>query len=207
MRRLASVFSSNKRREDRSAKPILVLSKNALVPALAIPPFVVQHDLGPLFPRSVNPPALLPPPSNIRVTLLRTRLVAQLDNSFVYHPRFPSFPDVSHPTNPSKIFPASPGVRRWIARPCFEDRYVVYLPSPSGVDIRPVSAAALAVAALEFSEHLDAMADPDFDHHAYPEDYSPGMSPSFFLFLIGLAHIFSCQLPRPAIPTRPHLHP
>jgi len=201
MRRLASVFSS-KRREDeakRSRKAskmvpndysslahqhLLVLSKNALVPQLSLPPFV-QHNTGLLFPRSVNRPAFLPPPTNTRVTMLRAHLIVQLTNSdhdlgsilpfghnpppFPLSPPPPSFPDASRPTNVSKIFPASPGIRRWIARPCFEDRYVVYLPSPTGVDIRPVSAAAMAIAALEFSEHLDAMADPDFDHHTHPE--------------------------------------
>lgn len=205
MRRLASVF---KRREDdrkrssksrMTAKPpdtdysslarqhLLILSKNAMVPPLSVPPFV-QDNLGHLFPRSVNRPGLLPSPTNIRVTMLRVHLVDHLTNSGLdsdsilpfghspppapLFPPPPSFPDASRPTNASKIFPASPGIRRWIARPCFEDRYVVYLPSPSGFDVRPVSAAAMAVAALEFSEHVDAMADPDLDHHSDPESSS-----------------------------------
>jgi hypothetical protein len=187
----------------RAHQHLLVLSKNALVPQLSLPPFV-QHNLGPLFPRSVNRPALLPPPTSTRATMLRTHLIVQLTNSdfgldailpFGHNPPPPplsppppSFPDVSCPTNASKIFPASPGIRRWIARPCFEDRYVVYLPSPSGVDIRPVSAAAMAIAALEFSEHLDAMADPDFDQQTRPEssshasDPDPPPSGMFFFF-------------------------
>ncbi|KIM46102.1 hypothetical protein M413DRAFT_23884 [Hebeloma cylindrosporum] len=167
--------------DDFPRQHLLLVSKNAIVPPLPLPPFV-QHNLGPLFPRSVNPPPLLSPPPSLRVNMLRRHLVAHLDLDStpppLLFPSTPSFPDVSRPTNASKIFPASPGIRRWIARPCFEDRYSVYFPSPSGLDVRPVSAAALAVAALEFSEHLDAMAEPDFDHPGTPSHASSYSDPA-----------------------------
>jgi hypothetical protein len=66
------------------------------------------------------------------------------------------------PSNTTLVFRASPGLRRWISRPCFEDRFSVFLPSDDGVRQSPVTST-LAVAALEYSDSLDILADPDFD--------------------------------------------
>ena len=70
--------------------------------------------------------------------------------------------DANAPYPPPTLppIPYSLGIRRWIARPCFEDRYRVWTSDSSNYP-SPVSAASLAVAALEYSEQLDVMADPD----------------------------------------------
>ncbi|KAJ3479385.1 hypothetical protein NLJ89_g12330 [Agrocybe chaxingu] len=61
-----------------------------------------------------------------------------------------------------KIFSSSSGVRAWVARPCYEERNLIYLPNQAaGIDVRPISSL-LAIAALEYSEYLDVMVDPDF---------------------------------------------
>ncbi|PPR07036.1 hypothetical protein CVT26_005237 [Gymnopilus dilepis] len=154
--------------------------QNSLVPQLPVAPFV-QHNLGPFFPRSSNRPHLLPPSHDIRVTMFRKNLLTRLKRgdlspselasirplsskqtpSLVSAPP-PSFPDSAFPPPTTKVLPASPGVRRWISRPCFEDRYEILLPVNGHVQPFAVSSAT-AVAALEYSEHLDVMADPDFD--------------------------------------------
>jgi hypothetical protein len=80
--------------------------------------------------------------------------------------------ETTRPPKTTQIFPASPGVRRWISRPCFEDRFSVFLPSQDGIRKTPV-VATLAVTALEYSEFLDVMVYPDFD----PSSPSPPDSP------------------------------
>jgi len=73
------------------------------------------------------------------------------------------------PASTAVISPISPGLTRWISRPCFEDRYAVYLPGPdSSILSSPVSAASLAVADLEYSEALEAMVEQDHPFHSSP---------------------------------------
>lgn len=56
----------------------------------------------------------------------------------------------------------SQGLKRWISRPCFEDRMAVYTPGPSGrfddVVVHHVSGGALGVAALEISGTIEVLA-------------------------------------------------
>ncbi|KAF8913982.1 hypothetical protein CPB84DRAFT_1840750 [Gymnopilus junonius] len=166
--------------------------QNALVPQLPVSPFV-QHNHGPFFPRSSNRALFLSPRPDTRVAMFRNHLLARLKHADLspselasirplrskpppspLPPPPPSFPDSAWPPPTTKILPASPGVRRWISRPCFEDRHEILLP----VQTLAVSSA-VAVAALEYSEHLDAMADPDFDlfpatqSHASPLELQP----------------------------------
>ncbi|KDR83658.1 hypothetical protein GALMADRAFT_661005 [Galerina marginata CBS 339.88] len=170
--------------------------KNSLVPPLPVSPFV-QHDLGPFFPRSSNRSRFLPPQSSIRVAMFRKHLLSRLHRPdppssaelssirpfgttpppSILSPPAPSFPDSAYPPKATKIFPASPGVRRWIARPCFEDRHQVYLAVQGRLDCGPVSATA-AVAALEYSEYLDVVVDPDFGLFPSQPDVPPTLPQS-----------------------------
>ncbi|PPQ94027.1 hypothetical protein CVT25_009875 [Psilocybe cyanescens] len=166
----------------RAHDNLSVLLRNSLVPPLAVSPFV-QHNLGPFFPRSSNRPSLLAVQSDTRKEMFAAHLLSRLSDlspselssitPFASKPTYsllspppPNFPNASHPVaTHTKAFPSSPGLRRWISRPCFEDRHQVYLATDSGVVCLPVSAASLAVAALEYSEHIDVMIDPDFDQY------------------------------------------
>ncbi|KAF8351377.1 hypothetical protein F5887DRAFT_1069095 [Amanita rubescens] len=56
----------------------------------------------------------------------------------------------------------SVGIRRWIKRGCFEDKYSEYLPSEGGVQAQRITGSSLGVAALEYSEILDILAYPDY---------------------------------------------
>ncbi|KAF8165265.1 hypothetical protein B0H34DRAFT_231065 [Crassisporium funariophilum] len=163
------------------------LVKNSLAPPLPVSPFV-QHASGPIFPRSCNRTNILTSQSPVRISMFRQRMLRRLQSSaltsaelaailpiasktiipVITHP--PSDIDISRPQKSTKIFLASPGIRRWITRPCFEDRYMVYLATNTGIDCRPVSASSLAIAALEYPEHFDVMVNPDFEHSSlHPE--------------------------------------
>jgi len=56
----------------------------------------------------------------------------------------------------------SQGLKRWISRPCFEDRMSVYTPGPSGrsddVVVHNVCGGVLGVAALEVSGTIEVLA-------------------------------------------------
>ncbi|KAF8974479.1 hypothetical protein BDZ97DRAFT_1911658 [Flammula alnicola] len=173
--------------DPRAMQVLRILLANSLIPPQPPSPFV-QHNLGPFFPRSTNHRSILSYHSDTRVSMFRKHLAVRLQRSdlspseladirplcanqtpTLLSPPHPSFPDSSRPSASSKLFPASPGLRHWIARPCFEDRYLIYFPSESGVDCRHV-ASSMAIAALEYSEHLDVMVDPDFDQSLLPEN-------------------------------------
>lgn len=181
----------------RSVKPVFVASpamarqnlesliKNTLAPPLPASPFV-QHSVTYLFPRSCNRPQALPPVSDTRRIMFKRRLLIQLENLSVddekailpFSSRRAPVPiktsilpdyETSRPPDTTKIFAASPGVRRWISRPCFEDRFSVFLPLKDEIQQTPV-VSTLAVATLEYSEFLDVMVDPDFDPSSPPLD-------------------------------------
>ena len=77
--------------------------------------------------------------------------------------------DEPAPWNKTWISLSSPGLHRWRSRPCFEDRYVVFTPTDEGVFFQRVTGTALAVASLEYSEAIDAMA-------GYVDDVAPSPS-------------------------------
>lgn len=163
-------------------KNLVVLTKNSLAPPLPISPFV-QHSLGPIYPRSSNHPRVLPRRLPMIAVMMKKRLLTSLEDpsfippseeSFLHY--FNSRPtsseisfqktltfDTSYPERTTKIFRSSPGLRRWISRPCFEDRFVVFVPEGNDVKCRAISGSSLAIAALEYSEYLDVLVDPDFD--------------------------------------------
>ncbi|CAK5275526.1 unnamed protein product [Mycena citricolor] len=52
----------------------------------------------------------------------------------------------------------SPGLRRWISRPCFEEKFVVHVPLDGSIVSRAVPGSSFGVPELEFSGAIDAMA-------------------------------------------------
>lgn len=163
-------------------KNLVVMTKNSLAPPPPISPFV-QHSLGPVYPRSSNQPRVLPRRPPMIAVMMKKQLLTRLEDSSFILPSseesflhyFNSHPtssevslrtltlDTSYPERTTRIFRSSPGLRRWISRPCFEDRFVVFVPEGNDVKCRAVSGSSLAIAALEYSEYLDVLVDPDFD--------------------------------------------
>jgi len=170
---------------ERARHNLEILINNDINPPLSGTPFL-QPFPDYLFPRSCN--RLRPIPMfNMRHQMLKRQLLKRLQdlsaedakeilpfslrNSPIPLPalNLPSH-EVTYPPKSAQIFFASPGIRRWISRPCFEDRFSVFLPSRDGVRQTPV-VGSLAVAALEYSELLDAMVDPDSDP-SFPSESS-----------------------------------
>lgn len=174
----------------RAQQNFQILIKNSLVPPLVSSPFI-QHSPGPIFPRSCNRSRLLPPPRTLITTMFRSHLLSRInDSSFNEDPSIlpmgrrstpaviPS-PTLSpfnepYPSKSTKILASSPGIRRWIERPCFEDRFIIYVSTEEGLARQPV-ASDLAVAALEFSEAIDVMVIPDFDEDTLQKEKSSYM--------------------------------
>ncbi|KAF7775990.1 hypothetical protein Agabi119p4_4383 [Agaricus bisporus var. burnettii] len=162
----------------KAQQNLKMLITNSLIPSLPASPFV-QPSPTYLYPRSCNRPQALSTKSDIRRLMLKRRLLGRLekhspDDAAIISPfgsKNPPVPitastlpdyEASLPPSTTLVFRASPGIRRWISRPCFEDRFSVFLPSNDGVCQIPVTSA-LAVAALEYPESLDVLVDPDFD--------------------------------------------
>ncbi|KAM6495808.1 hypothetical protein JOM56_008514 [Amanita muscaria] len=151
-------------------------------------PVPVSHPLasstGPLYPRSCNRNADLPRENSMQYTLFQKRLLGRINEtssdvlslpivttrrSVSRDPLASLSPyDIPWPSKTLQITPYSVGVRRWIARPCFEDAHNVYFPSSEGIVARQVSGTSLGVPALDYSDALDTLADPSY--------YSPDAS-------------------------------
>ncbi|KAF5363888.1 hypothetical protein D9756_000456 [Leucocoprinus leucothites] len=171
---------------ERARLNLEILIKNGVNPPLPATPFV-QHSADYLFPRSCNRPRPLPVFDTRRV-MFKRRLLNRLDQLSADEeqtilpfasknapvtmsaPVLPSYETI-RPSKSTRVFAASPGVRRWISRPCFEDRFSIFLPSQEGVRVTPV-VGTLAVTAIEYSEFLDVMVDPDFDPSLPPPEQS-----------------------------------
>jgi hypothetical protein len=153
--------------------------------ALAVNPHpnspFIHHPDQPVFPRSTNNTNSFKTQSSTRIAMFNSHLLARLNSgplspselstilpfasksapSPIIHPILP-FSDIARPYISSHVASASLGIQRWITRPCFEDRFAVYTPTETTVQCRPVTSS-MAIAALEYPEYLDVMADPDFD--------------------------------------------
>ncbi|KAJ7682706.1 hypothetical protein DFH06DRAFT_301960 [Mycena polygramma] len=142
----------------QSRKNLEIFIQNSLVPPLAPSPFA--HLVGaPMYPRSSNPPHSLPARQSMQAVMhktlllrrlqrsdLSTRTVAQqqLDRSILPFASRPP-PAAVNPPAPLPWFndralpaslmlsPSSAGLRRWMSRPCFEERIAVWVPMNGAV--------------------------------------------------------------------------
>ena len=168
------------------AQPIMpsaycrAIASNALEPPFSPPPLLVVSN-APLYPRSCNSPQQLSRTTeSLYRQLSHRRILRQLDstpadrylapfaNRKTLPPRSRSLhlDDVAIPKG-YRVASSSLGLRRWIERPCFEDRVLVYLPENQngGLICERVSATA-AVEALDYSEALDALAGMPYEEVA-----------------------------------------
>ena len=174
-------------RARQNCQPIV---HNSLVPPPSCSPFIQQSDTSYVFPRSCNPARDLSREDSMLSSMLKTRLsrrladssqtlnsteqqdIASLGGRQISPPSSSELPfDEPAPWNKMWISLSSPGLHRWRSRPCFEDRYNVFIPTDEGVFRQRVSGTALAVASLEYSEAIDAMA-------GYVDDVAPLPSPA-----------------------------
>lgn len=146
------------------------------------PPPIYPFSPRSSFPRSTHTPNSLPRPQSLRSTTLKRHLQIRLKQSshnltdaelratsslasrppILVDPSPSTFIELA-PAKTAGISLSSPGLKRWISRPCFEDRYAVFVPDQDGTILRQaVTATDFAVAALEFSQALEAMVDFDF---------------------------------------------
>ena len=185
MRRISSVFMLKKKDDDRHPKRSWkswlrrrpehlhkdddddnstpsTLPLDSLIPftrhSLEVPPSLPPFAPDSLFPRSVSETSTLPRRRSLRIHVLKSAILHRYGNfKRCEQPcTLSDFPNISRPP---VSYPSSPGIRRWLSRPCFEDRYVVYTPVDSGITCSQVSAS-LPVAAIEYSDYLGIMADP-----------------------------------------------
>ncbi|KAJ7276486.1 hypothetical protein B0H12DRAFT_1085663 [Mycena haematopus] len=163
----------------QSRKNLEILIQNSLIPPLA-PSTPFSHLTGrPMYPRSSNPPHSLPARPTMQTAMHRSLLLRrlqqpdvstlqQLDRSILALASRPSPPSVDPPPPlqwfndralpaAMKLSSSSSGLRRWMARPCFEERIVVWAPLDGVVTCQPVAGSSCAVAELEYSAALDAM--------------------------------------------------
>ncbi|KAF8663433.1 hypothetical protein AX16_001003 [Volvariella volvacea WC 439] len=159
---------------------LAVIVRNSLVPQLHSSPFTHRHGK-PCFPRSCNPPRGLPYSEPLRINVQRKHLLRRLESPVgtwtqsemrsirplegrppptLVEPVFPSHDEMA-PSQIGHISLHSTGLQRWIARPCFEDRYDSIIVVDGQAVHQQVSGPALAVAALEVSEAVEAMALSD----------------------------------------------
>lgn len=171
-------------------------------------PFTQRADAPYLFPRSCNRSRQLLRHDSTRSAMLKRRLLALCDEAATRGPTpseqrsigslvsrlIPLSASVRSPpesidepglSKTTLISLTSRGLRRWISRPCFEDRYAVIVPDgDGGVVYQRVVGGTHAVAALEYSEAIDAMVDFDL-----PEaDLLPPPAPALMI-----------EIPSPAI--------
>ena len=158
-----------------------VLTVNGISPPFSPPPLL--HIPGsPVYPRSSNSVSIVSPEQSLRTLMFKKRLLRQITGG----PLSPSFTasltpfgrrsrnppasrlplklDDSWPKDTKYLDASSHGLQWWIDRSCFEERNVLYMPDAWTGDIQVlrITGSDLGVAALEFSEGLEAMAGLDY---------------------------------------------
>ncbi|KAG6890551.1 hypothetical protein C0992_000811 [Termitomyces sp. T32_za158] len=163
---------------------LTVLVQDSLQPAPPPPsPFSRCSDDPSMFPKSANRTSLLPRNHSLASVALKRHILKRLQDErhtftqaelrsiapLASRPITPVVPldqphhpfNVSAPSKNTVISTSCPGLATWVSRPCFEDRYDLFMPEQDGtISHRPIVGSNLAVAALEYSEGLEAMADP-----------------------------------------------
>lgn len=155
------------------------LTTCALAPMFSAPPLLYLPD-APMFPRSASSVSSLPRKETMVSTLHRTRILRRLarrDLTASEERSVASFTsrrassaksqfslsnsDDGPVRDARRVSNVSQGLKRWISRPCFEDRMSVYTPGPSrqpDILVHKVSGGTLGVAALEVSVPTELMA-------------------------------------------------
>ncbi|KAL0566276.1 hypothetical protein V5O48_015737, partial [Marasmius crinis-equi] len=179
----------------RAREVLRLLVQNGLQHQPASSPFVQRQDL-PLYPRSCNPSRRLQKQGTTEVVMHKRRLLERLrdrpsltrreeDSILPFRSKKMPSPALAQeasvnevaPRKTDKITGFSPGLRQWTNRPPFEERLCIWLPIGETITCQRVSSA-FAVAALEFSESLEVMADLPASPSSPTFSVTPPLSPS-----------------------------
>ncbi|KDQ64562.1 hypothetical protein JAAARDRAFT_28206 [Jaapia argillacea MUCL 33604] len=171
-----------------------------LIP-VSTPPPCLHLPSGPLFPRSSNPSRKIDFPETTETLMYRNHLRRRLQDPSITASELQSivpFASKSTPPpkgrdraqlpyasvavpDPKRVERHSEGLRKWIDRPCFEDRMVLWEPDQSGADLRwrrvPGNGKGLGVAAIEYSVGLECLAGFEFGEGPADSLFSPYPSP------------------------------
>ncbi|ESK96078.1 hypothetical protein Moror_7423 [Moniliophthora roreri MCA 2997] len=169
----------------RSREVLRAMTLNSLQHRPSLPPFVERPGL-PLYPRSCNSSRGLQKRTTLEASIHKRRLLRRFRDDdpltrqeeasiLPFHTKRISTlfvaeePPVNEtiPSKSDKVLHFSPGLRKWISRPPFEDRLCIWLPIDETLTCKRVSSA-LAVAALEYSEVIEAMAYSPRSHSLSP---------------------------------------
>ncbi|KAG6857092.1 hypothetical protein H0H87_009653 [Tephrocybe sp. NHM501043] len=166
-------------------QPFITLVKNSLQPSPPpAAPFSHRADAAYIYPKSVNLASSLSRSNSLATELLKRRLLRRLQDEtrpfikpelqsiiplasrriepFVPVKQSPHPFNESAPSKTTSITPSCPGLANWVSRPCFEDRFDLFIPEQDGtISRQPIVGSNLAVAALEFSEAIESMVDFD----------------------------------------------
>ncbi|KAJ3757677.1 hypothetical protein EV360DRAFT_83798 [Lentinula raphanica] len=154
------------------------LIQNSLVDRSSTPPFDV-HPGAPLYPRSTNRSRSLPRSNSLARTVHKRQLLRKLQNANLAPSDIEEIisfstrdvPSIKPPLHPDMINEQAPatfnrpasfsvGLRNWINRPPFEDRFSVWSAVDGNITCERISnTPGFALAALEFSETIEAEAD------------------------------------------------
>ncbi|CAL1700739.1 unnamed protein product [Somion occarium] len=153
-----------------------VLTVNAIAPPFSPPPLLHIHGC-PVFPRSSNRCRALLRDESLRSGMHKKHLLCRLAQGNLSPSdelALKGFANRTHgpaPKRPSlllddtalkareKVGTHSQGLKRWVTRPCFEERMVLYVPLETGeVVARSIPGINLGVAELEYSEALEVLA-------------------------------------------------
>ncbi|TCD69656.1 hypothetical protein EIP91_006673 [Steccherinum ochraceum] len=152
------------------------LTANSVAPPFSPPP-VLHIPACPVYPRSCNSVRVLSPAEGLRSLMFKKRLLRQSQGgllspsesaslaAFGTRSRAPTTrrPSLNLDDNAVRdakyIEPFSRGLRWWADRPCFEERNVLYMRQDGTGEIQMlrITGSDLGVAALEFSEGLEAL--------------------------------------------------
>ncbi|KAJ4478199.1 hypothetical protein J3R30DRAFT_2875038 [Lentinula aciculospora] len=164
--------------QSKAQAVLQALIQNSLVNRSSSAPFVVQPG-APLYPRSCNRPRSLPSTNSLARTVLKRRMLQRLQN--VKLTPFEAEEIIAFSTRDiSKTEPHtsldmineralstsdrtvlySVGLRSWIDRPPFEDRFSVWSAVDGNITCqRVLNTPGFALAALEFSQAIEVKAD------------------------------------------------
>lgn len=175
-----------------AARNLRTFTASTMTPPIHPPPLLHLPGM-PLFPRSVNASLSTTRPDSLESRMHKTRIVNRLDQRDLSSAeersiapfaskhgtrKHPSFHlDEASFSATKRIRSYSQGLQRWADRPCFEDRLMLWSESIEG-DLAPqrvTGQAGFAVAALEFSAGLEALAGLTGD---FIPEYEPASSAS-----------------------------
>ncbi|KAJ8086726.1 hypothetical protein PM082_005549 [Marasmius tenuissimus] len=200
----------------RSAREVLqAIVQNGLQRQPYSSPFVQQRGV-PLFPRSCSHPRSRPRPDTIAVVMHKRKLLERLREQktltqweedsirpFRSKKVSPALVSVKEPpvdeVAPSKtdiVSGFSLGLRQWVNRPPFEERLSIWLPIDETFTCQRVTSS-FAVAALEFSLAIEAMADLPMSPISATFPTSPLLAPSSGPFLSASELLHPIDSPSP----------